>query len=90
MLYRMSTGLGNLLLLLMEAYEFVIFAHCILSFMAPQSKVYYYSSRLTEPLLGPIRRFFQRIFGFTRLDFSPYVLILLMGVVRRVIYSLFF
>lgn len=89
MAYRMRSGLGSLLLSLIGLYEFIIFARCIMSFLCPDSRIYYLSVQITEPLLGPVRRALERIVGSFRLDFSPYIAFLLLDLVRRIIIRIF-
>ncbi len=73
-----------MLLQLLNLYSVILFVSVILSWTGlpydhPVMKV---SRALTEPLLAPIRRVLPTIGGF---DFSPMVLIVLIGVVQRVL-----
>ncbi len=45
--------------------------------------------RLTEPVLGPVRRLFRRSAVSTAIDFSPAVVVLLLVLLRRWLRSLF-
>jgi YggT family protein len=71
-----------LLVRLLDAYTIVILAGVILSWTSlrydhPLMRV---SRALTEPLLGPIRRVLPSVGG---IDFSPMVLLFLIGFFRR-------
>jgi YggT family protein len=73
-----------MLLQLLNLYSVILFVSVILSWTGlpydhPVMKV---SRALTEPLLAPIRRILPTIGGF---DFSPMVLIVLIGVLQRVL-----
>jgi YggT family protein len=73
-----------MLLQLLNLYSVILFVSVILSWTGlpydhPVMKV---SRALTEPLLAPIRRVLPTIGGF---DFSPMVLIVLIGVLQRVL-----
>jgi YggT family protein len=73
-----------MLLQLLNLYSVILFVSVILSWTGlpydhPVMKV---SRALTEPLLAPIRRVLPTIGGF---DFSPMVLIVLIGLLQRVL-----
>lgn len=75
-----------------EVYIFILFARVICSWIRlnPYGKIYQFIFSLTEPLLGPIRRFMPRSM---MLDFSPmilmFVLIFLQKLLLILIYSIF-
>jgi len=80
----------GLIFLLFRIYEIIILARVIISWVQVDHyhPVVVWIYRLTEPVLSPIRAIipFERI----GIDLSPLVLLLLMGVVKRLlIQSLF-
>jgi YggT family protein len=80
--------------LLFWALQLIVLIRCVLSWLRTPS----YTSRwlwfwnfiyaVTEPLLAPIRRAISRFSGGARLDFSPFVLVLLLSVVEQIIIRL--
>lgn len=77
-----------LLLIIDYAYYAIvilIFARFILSFVQVGSyEIRQWVWRLTEPLLAPIRRYLPVSAG---LDFSPLIVLLLAGLIRRLLYQ---
>ena len=73
-----------LLLRLLDLYSLILFVSVILSWtgLAYDHPLMKISRALTEPLLKPIRAVLPTMGGF---DFSPMVLIILIGVLRRVL-----
>jgi YggT family protein len=74
--------------LVLNLYLLILFAAIVLSWFplepgSPMASVYGFLWRLTEPLLGPIRRAIPalRIGGFG-LDLSPFIVILGIQIVR--------
>ena len=74
--------------LLLNLYVLILFAAIVLSWFplepgSPMASVYGFLWRLTEPLLGPIRRAIPalRIGGFG-LDLSPFIVILGIQIIR--------
>ena len=68
---------------LLEIYEIVILARCIMSFFG-YNKVYEILYELTEPVLRPIRSLLNKTpLGNMPLDFSPAIAIILIGVAER-------
>ena len=65
---------------LLEIYEIVILARCIMSFFG-YNKVYEILYELTEPVLKPVRSLLNKTpLGNMPLDFSPAIAIILIGV----------
>ena len=68
---------------LLEIYEIVILARCIMSFFG-YNKVYEILYELTEPVLKPVRSLLNKTpLGNMPLDFSPAIAIILIGVAER-------
>jgi len=66
---------------------FLVILHVILSyFMSPYHPIRTFVDRLVEPLLAPIRRVVPLI---GMLDFSPFILIILVQLIESVLVNLF-
>lgn len=66
---------------------FLVILHVILSyFMSPYHPIRSFVDRLVEPLLAPIRRVVPLI---GMLDFSPFILIILVQLIESVLVNLF-
>ncbi len=83
-------GLINTILTL---FTIAIFARVILSFLIPLSggrphpiliSAVQFVNRITEPILGPVRRSLPSFGGF---DFSPMVVLIVLVVLRKVVDS---
>ena len=69
-----------------NALTFLVIVHVILSyFVSPYHSIRITLSRLVEPLLSPLRRIIPPLQG---IDFSPFVLILLIQLVEIVLVNL--
>ncbi len=86
-------SLGYLLLsvlrLIYQLLDFAILAYVLLSwFVRPGTKlaeVYMFLARILEPVMGPIRRIMQPLTYRIRLDFSPWVTMILLSFVYRLL-----
>lgn len=74
-------------------FYIAILARIILSFLVPMAgprpnpvlvSIYQLAGQLTEPIMGPIRRVLP---SFGGLDFTPMVVLILLGVIRIVLVS---
>jgi YggT family protein len=72
---------GNVLAQIIDLYTIVVFVAVIVSWvrLPPSNPVVRYTRMLTEPLLAPLRRIIPPVGG---LDFSPWVLLILLRIVR--------
>ena len=72
----------NFVKFLLIALELAIIGRVLLSYVQPQgrSSVAQFLTMITEPILGPVRRFMPSTGG---LDFSPFVVVLVLGAVIR-------
>ena len=70
---------------LVDLYTLIVFGTVIISWvqLPPTNTVAIVLHRLTEPVLGPIRRVLPPMGG--RLDFSPLVLVVALQFVRRLL-----
>ncbi len=68
---------------LLEIYEFIILARCIMSFFG-YSGIYAFLCKITDPVINPVRNLLWKTpLGDLPLDFSPVVVMLLIGVIER-------
>lgn len=72
-----------------EVLDWLIIARVLLSWVShdPGNPVIRFIYEITEPILAPIRRIMPR--GAMPLDFSPFVAILVLQLVQRLLLSLF-
>lgn len=67
----------------------VLLVYCVMTwFVSPYSRVMRLLGEVFEPMLMPIRRTLMRISGASRLDFSPYILMLLLQLAQSFFYRL--
>lgn len=79
--------IGELLVRLIQLFTLVVVIDVVLSyFMSPYEPIRQALDRLVNPLLDPIRRIVPPLGG---LDFSPFVLIVLLQVLAMVVQALF-
>jgi YggT family protein len=74
----------SLLALVLDAYSLVVFVAVVCSWinLAPDHPVVAFTSRLTEPVLAPIRRVLPSMGG---MDFSPMLLLFALRFVKRLL-----
>lgn len=79
--------IGQMLVRLIQLYTLIVVIDVVLSyFMSPYESIRQFFDRLVNPLLIPLRRIIPPISG---LDFSPFVLIILLQLLAMLIQSLF-
>ena len=79
--------IGQMLVRLIQLYTLIVVIDVVLSyFMSPYESIRQFFDRLVNPLLVPLRRIIPPISG---LDFSPFVLIILLQLLAMLIQSLF-
>ncbi len=90
------TAVRDALLLVLLIFEWVLIARVLISWLpvSRDNKAIDLLYTITEPVLTPIRNMLSRSSFmnnsmFSMIDFSPIVAFLLIGVLRRVIYTLF-
>ena len=68
---------------LLDIYILIILIRALMSWfmLNHQSKFYYFLVRITEPVLGPIRRILPRM----RVDFSPVIAIILIQIIISIL-----
>lgn len=76
---------------LIEIYMFIIIANAILSWFvfgtqnSAIRQIYWMTSRIVEPALSPIRRALGPMSRNLGIDISPFILILLLMILNRVL-----
>ena len=77
-----------LLVLLLDGYTLIVFGAVIISWiqLPPTNPVASFLHTMTEPLLAPIRRLLPAMGG---IDFSPFVLLIALRMVRGFVLSAF-
>lgn len=66
--------------------EGVLLIYCVLTWFVPRtSRVMQLLSDILEPMLMPIRRVMMRFTGMMGLDFSPFILMLILQAVRSLL-----
>lgn len=79
--------IGQMLVRLIQLYTLIVVIDVVLSyFMSPYESIRQFFDRLVSPVLNPLRRIIPPISG---LDFSPFVLIVLLQLLAMLIQSLF-
>ncbi len=76
--------LGNII----SIYMFMIFVRAILTWFVPypSNQLHHWLIQVTEPVQAPVRNFLRRLLPTMRLDFSPYLVILVLNGLRNIIY----
>ena len=83
----MVSWIGQLLVSLIQLFSLIVIVDVVLSyFMSPYEPVRQALDRVVNPLLNPIRRIIPPVSG---LDFSPFVLIVLLQLLAMLVQSLF-
>ncbi len=90
------TAVRDALLLVLLIFEWVLIARVLISWLpvSRDNKAIDLLYTITEPVLTPIRNMLSRSSFmnnsmFSMIDFSPIIAFLLIGVLRRVIYTIF-
>jgi YggT family protein len=81
----------NLTDIILGGYTIIIFANVILSWFVPPTNAFkQFLDFLTAPVLRPVRRLLQPLMAKSSipLDFSPFVVLLLLSLLRQLLYVL--
>jgi YggT family protein len=87
-------GLVQIVHLVFWLYYVLVLVRCVLSWLrtpsytSPWLPLWNFVYASTEPVLSPLRKALSRFTRGTPLDFSPFVLILLLSVAERIIIML--
>ncbi len=84
----MTLLLGSLLGWICYLYAIIILIRVIFSWVAPtdyNNRLYGFSHRYSEPVLGPIRRLLPPTAG---IDFSPMLALLGLGILAQIFFQL--
>ena len=75
----------------LSVMEGVVLIYCVMTWFVPRtSRLMSLLSGLVEPLLWPLRRWMMRFTGAFGMDFSPFILMILMQVIRSILIRLAF
>ena len=79
-----------LLVQIIDIYMIIIIIRAVLSWFPinPQSnffRIYLFIIQITEPVLGRVREFLSRMIPNMAIDFSPFIIIILLNVLRNFI-----
>jgi len=79
-----------LLVQIIDIYMIIIIARAVLSWFPinPHSyffRIYLFIIQITEPVLGRVREFMSRMVPNMAIDFSPFIIIILLNVLRNFI-----
>ena len=77
----------NVMIKLLQIYNFLILARVLLSWFIqdPSNKIYQFLQSVTEPILGPLRRILPAMGGW---DLSPIVAYLLINIIIRLLFRI--
>lgn len=84
-------SIGYILSRIVGIYTFIVIVNVILSWaiMMTQNyqvrQIYWWTNRLTDPVLSPLRRVLSPYTRGIGLDFSPFILIILLQVLQRML-----
>jgi len=79
-----------LLVQIIDIYMIIIIIRAVLSWFPinPQSslfRIYFFIIQITEPVLGRVREFLSRMIPNMAIDFSPFIIIILLNILRNFI-----
>ena len=77
---------------LLEIYTLIVFANALLSWFvvgtqnAVIRQIYWWTSRIVDPVLSPIRNLLEPVSRNFGIDISPFILIILVQILTRMIW----
>lgn len=79
-----------LLVKLIDIYMIIIIIRAVLSWFPIERnssffRIYFFIIQITEPVLGRVREFLSRMVPNMAIDFSPFIVIILLNVLRNFI-----
>ena len=79
-----------LLVKLIDIYMIIIIIRAVLSWFPIERnssffRIYFFIIQITEPVLGRVREFLSRMVPNMAIDFSPFIIIILLNVLRNFI-----
>ncbi len=79
-----------LLVQLIDIYMIIIIIRAVLSWFPIDRnsgffRIYFFIIQITEPVLGRVREFMSRMIPNMAIDFSPFIVIILLSVLRNFI-----
>ncbi len=79
-----------LLVQIIDIYMIIIIIRAVLSWFPIERnssffRIYFFIIQITEPVLGRVREFLSRMVPNMAIDFSPFIIIILLNVLRNFI-----
>lgn len=79
-----------LLVQIIDIYMIIIIIRAVLSWFPIDRnssffRIYFFIIQITEPVLGRVREFMSRIIPNMAIDFSPFIIIILLNILRNFI-----
>lgn len=84
-------NLARFIAQLLDIYTLVVFANALLSWFvfgtqnAVVRQIYWYTSRIVDPVLRPIRNLLEPVSRNFGIDISPFILIILLQILVRML-----
>ena len=84
-------SLARFIAQLLDIYTLVVFANALLSWFvfgtqnAVVRQIYWYTSRIVDPVLRPIRNLLEPVSRNFGIDISPFILIILLQILVRML-----
>ena len=78
---------------LLDLYAFVVFGNALLSWFVFGTqnsvirRIYWYTNRIVDPVLSPIRKVLAPVSRNFGIDISPFILIILLHILARILRS---
>ncbi|MXV76437.1 YggT family protein [Candidatus Poribacteria bacterium] len=85
-------NLARFIARLLEIYTFVVLVNALLSWFvfgtqnAVIRQIYWFTSRIVDPVLNPIRNALQSTSQNFGIDISPFILIILLQILARILW----
>ena len=85
-------NLARFIARLLEIYTFIVFANVLLSWFVFGTKnavvrqIYWWTSRIVDPVLNPIRKPLEPVSRNFGIDISPFILIILLQILSRMLW----
>lgn len=78
----------NIIISVIKIIELLIIIECLLSWVITDqgNEVMIFLRNLTDPIVKPFRNLQNRIFGYTSIDFSPAIAIIVLMIVEKIVY----
>jgi len=83
--------LQYLLIKVIDIYTMIIIIRALVSWFSPNpyNQLYLFLISITEPIMGPVRKLMFRLMPNFRIDFSPFLTIILLNILRNFIMGMY-